>query len=181
MLKAPNIANAPSSGARRRIEAGAALNGPAAAAGTVIRQASERAKSGGKRIDTVEDVLKIGRKVQVELKEIDPRGKLSLGVVEEAKADDAPEAPNETTPAAPADVDADSADAAAKIADAAGHMDSGHASDEDGERKPRQRRRGGRGRGRGNDAAEGRGDAASDQLVDAGDDDQAASATSEDA
>lgn len=136
---------------------------------------------GGKRIDAVEDVLKIGQKVQVELKEIDPRGKLSLGVVEEAKAGDAPEAPNETTPAAPADVDADSADAAAKIADAAGHMDSGHASDEDGERKPRQRRRGGRGRGRGNDAAEGRGDAASDQLVDAGDDDQAASATSEDA
>ena len=32
---------------------------------------------GGKRIDNVDDVLKVGQKVQVELKEIDPRGKLS--------------------------------------------------------------------------------------------------------
>jgi polyribonucleotide nucleotidyltransferase len=46
---------------------------------------------GGKRIDSVDDVLKIGQKIQVELKEIDPRGKLSLGAVlaEEAAADDA--------------------------------------------------------------------------------------------
>ena len=36
---------------------------------------------GGKRIDNVEDVLKIGQKVQVELKEVDPRGKLSLAAV----------------------------------------------------------------------------------------------------
>ncbi len=36
---------------------------------------------GGKRIDAVEDVLKVGQKVQVELKEIDPRGKLSLAAV----------------------------------------------------------------------------------------------------
>jgi polyribonucleotide nucleotidyltransferase len=36
---------------------------------------------GGKRIDSVDDVLKIGQKIQVELKEIDPRGKLSLGAV----------------------------------------------------------------------------------------------------
>jgi polyribonucleotide nucleotidyltransferase len=36
---------------------------------------------GGKRIDSVDDVLKIGQKLQVELKEIDPRGKLSLGAV----------------------------------------------------------------------------------------------------
>jgi len=49
---------------------------------------------GGKRIDSVDDVLKIGQKIQVELKEIDPRGKLSLGAVmaedvaaEDAKAD----------------------------------------------------------------------------------------------
>ena len=33
---------------------------------------------GKKRIDTVEDVLKVGDKVQVEIKEIDQRGKLSL-------------------------------------------------------------------------------------------------------
>lgn len=36
---------------------------------------------GGKRIDAVEDVVAIGQKVQVELKEIDPRGKLSLAAV----------------------------------------------------------------------------------------------------
>ena len=36
---------------------------------------------GGKRIDSVDDVLKVGQRVQVELKEIDPRGKLSLAAV----------------------------------------------------------------------------------------------------
>uniref|UniRef100_UPI001E3A032C polyribonucleotide nucleotidyltransferase n=1 Tax=Ornithinicoccus halotolerans TaxID=1748220 RepID=UPI001E3A032C len=36
---------------------------------------------GGKRIDAVEDVLAVGQRVQVELKEIDPRGKLSLAAV----------------------------------------------------------------------------------------------------
>lgn len=40
---------------------------------------------GGKRVENVEDVLKIGQKVQVEIGEIDPRGKLSLhAVVEES-------------------------------------------------------------------------------------------------
>ena len=34
--------------------------------------------AGGKRIENVEDVLKVGDKVQVEIKEIDSRGKLSL-------------------------------------------------------------------------------------------------------
>src|SRR5690606_33110341 len=38
---------------------------------------------GGRRIDAVEDVLSVGQKVQVELKEIDPRGKLSLAAVAE--------------------------------------------------------------------------------------------------
>jgi len=43
--------------------------------------------AGGKRIDAVEDVLKVGDKVEVEIKEIDPRGKLSLQpVLEEATA-----------------------------------------------------------------------------------------------
>jgi polyribonucleotide nucleotidyltransferase len=37
-----------------------------------------RKLAGGKRIEAVEDVLKVGDKVQVELAEIDPRGKLSL-------------------------------------------------------------------------------------------------------
>lgn len=40
---------------------------------------------GGKRVENVEDVLGVGQKVQVEIGEIDPRGKLSLhAVVEEA-------------------------------------------------------------------------------------------------
>jgi polyribonucleotide nucleotidyltransferase len=42
---------------------------------------------GGKRIDNVDDVLKVGQKVQVELKEIDPRGKLSLAAVLAADSD----------------------------------------------------------------------------------------------
>ena len=45
---------------------------------------------GGKRIDSVDDVVKVGQKVQVELKEIDPRGKLSLAAVlpeDEAKGE----------------------------------------------------------------------------------------------
>ncbi|GAB3876121.1 polyribonucleotide nucleotidyltransferase [Terrabacter terrigena] len=59
---------------------------------------------GGKRIDNVDDVVKIGQKIQVELKEIDPRGKLSLAAVlpegEGDKADAAEAAPAE----APAEV-----------------------------------------------------------------------------
>ncbi len=46
---------------------------------------------GGKRVENVEDVLSIGQKVQVEIGEIDPRGKLSLVAVtedEEKAADD---------------------------------------------------------------------------------------------
>ncbi|PHX60335.1 MAG: polyribonucleotide nucleotidyltransferase [Actinobacteria bacterium] len=34
--------------------------------------------AGGKRVESVDDVLKVGDKIQVEIKEIDPRGKLSL-------------------------------------------------------------------------------------------------------
>ena len=37
-----------------------------------------RKLSGGKRVEVVEDVLKVGDKVHVEIAEIDPRGKLSL-------------------------------------------------------------------------------------------------------
>jgi polyribonucleotide nucleotidyltransferase len=43
---------------------------------------------GGKRVENVEDVLSIGQKVQVEIGEIDPRGKLSLhAVVDEGKGE----------------------------------------------------------------------------------------------
>jgi polyribonucleotide nucleotidyltransferase len=42
---------------------------------------------GGKRVENVEDVLAVGQKVQVEIGEIDPRGKLSLhAVVDEEQA-----------------------------------------------------------------------------------------------
>lgn len=45
---------------------------------------------GGKRVENVEDVLAIGQKVQVEIGEIDPRGKLSLhAVVEESAGESA--------------------------------------------------------------------------------------------
>ena len=35
-------------------------------------------ESRGQRLENVEEVLKVGDKVQVEIKEVDPRGKLSL-------------------------------------------------------------------------------------------------------
>jgi polyribonucleotide nucleotidyltransferase len=37
-----------------------------------------RKMHGGKRIDNLEDVMKVGEKVHVEIAEIDPKGKLSL-------------------------------------------------------------------------------------------------------
>jgi polyribonucleotide nucleotidyltransferase len=56
-----------------------------------------RQLAGGKRVDNVDDVVKVGDKVQVQIAEIDSRGKLSLIPVE---ADGSTEAP------APVDVDA---------------------------------------------------------------------------
>jgi polyribonucleotide nucleotidyltransferase len=52
---------------------------------------------GGKRVENVDDVLSIGQKVQVEIGEIDPRGKLSLVAVteDEPATDDAAEQPAE--------------------------------------------------------------------------------------
>jgi len=50
----------------------------------------------GKRIGKVEDVVNVGDKIQVEITEIDQRGKISLTPVEQAAA----EAPAETAPAA---------------------------------------------------------------------------------
>jgi polyribonucleotide nucleotidyltransferase len=50
---------------------------------------------GGKRVENVEDVLSIGQKVQVQIAEIDPRGKLSLAPV----LDDAPESASAPEPA----------------------------------------------------------------------------------
>ena len=53
---------------------------------------------GGKRVENVDDVLSVGQKVQVEIGEIDPRGKLSLvAVTEDDKADESAEGETATT------------------------------------------------------------------------------------
>jgi len=54
-----------------------------------------RSLAGGKRVEAVEDVLSVGQKVQVEIGEIDDRGKLSLIPVVEDSAESADEAPAE--------------------------------------------------------------------------------------
>lgn len=108
---------------------------------------------GGKRIDAVEDVLAVGQKVQVELKEIDPRGKLSLGAVladEDVAAPAADDAPADDAPADEAPV---------KEADTEGDDTTESDTDgEGGERRQRSRRRGGRGRGQRSDAGDASGD-----------------------
>ena len=53
---------------------------------------------GGKRVENVEDVLAVGQKVQVEVGEIDPRGKLSLlAVIEDEQQPDAAAEPADAT------------------------------------------------------------------------------------
>ncbi len=86
---------------------------------------------GGKRIDAVEDVLAVGQKVQVELKEIDPRGKLSLAAVLSEAAD----ASAERGGASERSDDGDTAEGA--------DTPEGEESGERRERRPRRRRRGG--------------------------------------
>jgi polyribonucleotide nucleotidyltransferase len=54
-----------------------------------------RSLAGGKRVENVEDVLKVGDKVMVEITEVDDRGKLSLSPA----AEDAPAAPAAGEPA----------------------------------------------------------------------------------
>jgi polyribonucleotide nucleotidyltransferase len=52
-----------------------------------------RALAGGKRVENVEDVVSVGQKIQVQIGEIDDRGKLSLvPVVEESESAEAGEA-----------------------------------------------------------------------------------------
>lgn len=104
---------------------------------------------GGKRIDAVEDVLSIGQKVQVELKEIDPRGKLSLAaVLAEGEGGEAAAEPEES-----------------------GEAGSGEQADR-GDREERgERREGGRNRNRrrrgGDRGEQGTGTPEADQLVEA--------------
>ncbi|MCL2466439.1 MAG: polyribonucleotide nucleotidyltransferase [Micrococcales bacterium] len=60
---------------------------------------------GGKRVENVDDVLSVGQKVQVEIGEIDPRGKLSLVAVtdEDAKPEEAIPEDGAADEAAPAE------------------------------------------------------------------------------
>jgi polyribonucleotide nucleotidyltransferase len=51
-----------------------------------------RALAGGKRVDAVEDVVSVGQKLQVEIGEIDDRGKLSLVPVVEDESGEAGDA-----------------------------------------------------------------------------------------
>ncbi|MEP9381035.1 polyribonucleotide nucleotidyltransferase [Nocardioides sp. KR10-350] len=60
-----------------------------------------RALNGGKRVESVEDVVEVGQKIQVEIVEIDDRGKLSLApVLEETEGEPAEAAEAETADAA---------------------------------------------------------------------------------
>jgi len=45
-----------------------------------------RSLAGGKRVEAVEDVLAVGQKVQVQIAEVDQRGKLSLVPVQDDTA-----------------------------------------------------------------------------------------------
>jgi polyribonucleotide nucleotidyltransferase len=110
---------------------------------------------GGKRIDAVEDVLSVGQKVQVELKEVDPRGKLSLGAVvsDNETAEPAASAPVEVEASMDEPVEVivagDAAQAAEVMADSSEDATDEDATDEDAPSRPRRnrRRRGGRNRG----------------------------------
>lgn len=132
---------------------------------------------GGKRIDAVEDVLGVGQKVQVELKEIDPRGKLSLAAVlteeQQAAADAAGAERGGNRERRDRDGDRDGGERGGS------RERRDRDGDQDGERESgRRRRRGGRGRG-GDNAEQGEGTTESDALVDA--QSEGAPASSEDA
>ena len=58
-----------------------------------------RKLNGGKRVENVEDVAKVGQKIEVEIREIDARGKISLAVIEEDEAESAESAASEATTA----------------------------------------------------------------------------------
>ncbi len=49
-----------------------------------------RKLNGGKRVENVEDVAKVGQKIEVEIREIDARGKISLAVIEDEKSEEKP-------------------------------------------------------------------------------------------
>jgi polyribonucleotide nucleotidyltransferase len=66
-----------------------------------------RPLAGGKRVEAVEDVVSVGQKIQVQIAEIDDRGKLSLvPVVEDGEAADGGDAPAEAEAAESESVEA---------------------------------------------------------------------------
>ncbi|WP_313716277.1 S1 RNA-binding domain-containing protein, partial [Arsenicicoccus bolidensis] len=146
---------------------------------------------GGKRIDAVEDVLGVGQKVQVELKEVDPRGKLSLAAVltEEQEAANAAAAEEAKSRPERSDRGGERGDRGGDRGDRGGDRggerngDGGprrERSDErgegDGDRRPRSRTR-----RRRSDVEEGQGTPESDQLAAASESHGEAPASSEDA
>jgi polyribonucleotide nucleotidyltransferase len=58
-----------------------------------------RSLAGGKRVDNVEDVVSVGQKLQVQIAEIDDRGKLSLVPVVEGEESSSEDAAAETADA----------------------------------------------------------------------------------
>ncbi len=57
-----------------------------------------KALAGGKRVANPDDVVAVGQKIQVEILELDPRGKISLGAVVEGGDEDAGAATADSTP-----------------------------------------------------------------------------------
>ena len=91
-----------------------------------------RELNGGKRVENVEDVVKVGQKIQVEVTEVDDRGKLSLApVIEKTEA---------AKPENATDEDAQDADEVTEGYDE-GAEDNGNGEQPKSDRAPRRRRR----------------------------------------
>ncbi len=84
---------------------------------------------GGKRVENVEDVLEVGQKVEVEIAEIDDRGKLSLHAVVEDEGD------------AGTDSEDSSTEHRGDRGERNGSSSGRRSSDRGGDRRPRQRNR----------------------------------------
>jgi len=93
---------------------------------------------GGKRIENVEDVIHVGDKIQVEIREIDDRGKLSLVPVEVIEREAAGEDLGGGEPAGEQRDDRPRRDR-----DQGGGRGGDRGGDRDGDRRVRQRSRGG--------------------------------------
>ncbi|MEU6035476.1 MULTISPECIES: polyribonucleotide nucleotidyltransferase [Actinomadura] len=104
---------------------------------------------GGARIENVEDVIKVGEKIQVEVTEIDQRGKLSLVPVDVVERETA----EREQAAAGSDAGDDDGDGEVAVAETAEPTEDGGASESEGGERRRPRRRRTR-RSGGDDAAQ---------------------------